>query len=224
MTIGNTHKLLAGTLALVLVTGLVSPAYADDNQVVFSSVIVDFLGCDDLVDQTECFWKATGTGNQTSGASHLTFGIETCLEDLESWTPTDGQDGVDTVEIGLDPTTNVTGIKWNFDFDFKEPDQMVTMGVLLNVNATEIDLVDIAVKAGNENEFGVINGPTCVPPDGPTPEPQVPGPTVAGELLSIDSTALFLAGIQSMTVWMVPAVAGLAGAGVYLVKYRAHRD
>jgi len=45
---------------------------------------------------------------------------------------------------------------------------------------------------------------------------------VAGELLPLDSTALFLAGIQSMTVWMVPAVVGLAGVGVYLVKFRKH--
>ncbi len=44
---------------------------------------------------------------------------------------------------------------------------------------------------------------------------------VAGELLPTDSTALFLAGIQSMTVWMIPTVLGLAGAGVYLVKFRA---
>jgi hypothetical protein len=47
---------------------------------------------------------------------------------------------------------------------------------------------------------------------------------VAGQLLPLDSTALFLAGIQSMTVWMIPTVLGLAGAGVYLVKYRANRD
>jgi len=45
-------------------------------------------------------------------------------------------------------------------------------------------------------------------------------PKVAGELLPLDSTALFLAGIQSMTVWMIPTVLGLAGAGVYLVKFR----
>jgi len=45
---------------------------------------------------------------------------------------------------------------------------------------------------------------------------------IAGELLPLDSTSLFLAGIQSMTVWMIPAVLGLAGAGVYLVKFRKH--
>ncbi len=44
--------------------------------------------------------------------------------------------------------------------------------------------------------------------------------SVAGEIIPIDNSALFLAGIQSMTVWMVPTVLGLAGAGVYLVKYR----
>jgi len=44
--------------------------------------------------------------------------------------------------------------------------------------------------------------------------------TVAGEIIPIDNSALFLAGIQSMTAWMIPAVVGLAGAGVYLVKFR----
>jgi len=47
---------------------------------------------------------------------------------------------------------------------------------------------------------------------------------VGGTLLPISSQSLFLAGIQSMTVWMIPAVVGLAGAGVYLVKFRANRD
>ena len=43
---------------------------------------------------------------------------------------------------------------------------------------------------------------------------------VAGELLSLDSTTLVIAGLGSM-IWMVPAVAGLVGAGVILVKFRA---
>jgi len=50
------------------------------------------------------------------------------------------------------------------------------------------------------------------------PEPQ----QVAGELLPLDSSALMIAGLTSMTVWMVPTVLGLAGAGVYLVKFRKH--
>ena len=55
---------------------------------------------------------------------------------------------------------------------------------------------------------------SCQPPPPETP--------VAGELLPLDSTSLFLAGIQSMTVWMIPTVLGLAGVGVYLVKFRKH--
>ena len=51
-------------------------------------------------------------------------------------------------------------------------------------------------------------------------EPPPPETPVAGELLPLDSTALMIAGLTSMTVWMVPAVVGLAGVGVYLVKFR----
>ena len=47
---------------------------------------------------------------------------------------------------------------------------------------------------------------------------------VAGELLPLDSTALLIGGLTSMSAWMIPAVAGLAGAGIYLVKFRANRD
>ena len=58
----------------------------------------------------------------------------------------------------------------------------------------------------------------------PDPAPVCQPTQVAGQLLPLDSTSLFLAGIQSMTVWMIPTVLGLAGAGVYLVKFRANRD
>jgi hypothetical protein len=47
---------------------------------------------------------------------------------------------------------------------------------------------------------------------------------VAGELLSLDSSALVIAGLASSAVWMIPTIAGIAGAGVYLLKLRANRD
>ena len=50
------------------------------------------------------------------------------------------------------------------------------------------------------------------------------GHPVAGELLPIMSSALVIAGVSTIAVWMVPAVAGLAGVGVYLIKFRANRD
>ncbi len=43
---------------------------------------------------------------------------------------------------------------------------------------------------------------------------------VGGEFLPIDSTALMLAGLQTSAVWILPAVAGLAGTGYYLIKFR----
>ena len=58
------------------------------------------------------------------------------------------------------------------------------------------------------DEFG------CALPDNP----------VAGDLLSLDSSALVIGGLASSAVWMIPAVAGIAGAGIYLVKTRANRD
>jgi len=56
----------------------------------------------------------------------------------------------------------------------------------------------------------------CVPENGNGAQP------VAGELLPLDSTALLIGGLTSMSVWMIPAVVGLAGVGVYLVKFRKH--
>ena len=46
---------------------------------------------------------------------------------------------------------------------------------------------------------------------------------VGGEFLPIDSTALFLAGLTSSAVWIIPTLAGLAGAGV-IIRSRLHRD
>ena len=51
---------------------------------------------------------------------------------------------------------------------------------------------------------------------------QLPEQQVAGELLPIMSSALVIAGVSTIAIWMVPTVLGLAGAGVYLVKFRKH--
>ena len=47
---------------------------------------------------------------------------------------------------------------------------------------------------------------------------------VAGELLSLDSSALVIAGLTGSAAWMIPTIAGIAGAGIYLVKLRTNRD
>jgi len=50
------------------------------------------------------------------------------------------------------------------------------------------------------------------------------GKVVGGELLPIDSTALVLAGLQTSAIWMLPVLAGVAGAGFYLVKFRMNKE
>ena len=47
---------------------------------------------------------------------------------------------------------------------------------------------------------------------------------VGGEFLPIDSTALVLAGLQTSAIWMLPVLAGVAGAGFYLVKFRMNKE
>lgn len=41
---------------------------------------------------------------------------------------------------------------------------------------------------------------------------------VGGQFLSVDAAALLLAGLQSSAIWIVPAMAGIAGAGIYFVR------
>ena len=45
-------------------------------------------------------------------------------------------------------------------------------------------------------------------------------PVVGGELLPIDNTALLLAGLQTSAIWMLPVLAGAAGAGIAVLKLR----
>lgn len=47
---------------------------------------------------------------------------------------------------------------------------------------------------------------------------------VAGELLSVDSSALVVAGLIGNAAWMIPVVAGVTGAGIYLLKFRVKKE
>jgi len=69
------------------------------------------------------------------------------------------------------------------------------------------------IESGPDQNFG-----------GDEPITTIPNtcPLVGGEFLSIDSTALVLAGLQSSAIWMLPALAGIAGTafGVLYIKSR----
>ncbi len=44
------------------------------------------------------------------------------------------------------------------------------------------------------------------------------GALVGGDYINLDSTALYLAGITSNLLWILPVVGGMSGAGIYLVR------
>ncbi|MBM2819989.1 MAG: hypothetical protein HW410_1671 [Nitrosarchaeum sp.] len=48
--------------------------------------------------------------------------------------------------------------------------------------------------------------------------------TVAGELLSINSTSLFISGLFTNSFWMLPIMAGIAGTGAFVIRSRMHKD
>lgn len=47
---------------------------------------------------------------------------------------------------------------------------------------------------------------------------------IGGKLLSTDTTALAIAGLQASAVWLLPTVVGIAGAGIYFVRSRINKE
>ena len=174
-------KLLAGALALVLVAGMTSPAFAGGGQ------------CTITQNQT------VKVNIEPEGEVVIPKTIE-CTSGILSFDPDDSECLALGLEIGYEP--------------FLQADPKI------------LDVNEIIFNDGLGTEEGHCSILWTMDMGGAgfrtvTQELWFDVPQVAGQLLPLDSTALFLAGIQSMTVWMIPTVLGLAGAGVYLVKYRA---
>jgi hypothetical protein len=63
------------------------------------------------------------------------------------------------------------------------------------------------------------------PPDTPVDDQGCPLETpVSGKVLSLDTSALIIGGLSSSAIWMIPTVAAIAGAGIYLVKTRTNKN
>ena len=50
------------------------------------------------------------------------------------------------------------------------------------------------------------------------------GKVIGGEIIPIESTGLLLAGMQTSAFWMLPALAGIAGAGAYFIRTRMNKE
>jgi hypothetical protein len=137
---------------------LISPAVAMAADTVVLNgyeIHLQDVSYDTACDCSTWTYRVTGTG-----ASHalsnwvLGLGLGDCLEasDILGADP-------DDYEVGEDPKSGVTGIKWEVGV---EPYEQRTFTVQLK-GLYEVGLVDVSVKAGNEIETGQIDGPSCTP-------------------------------------------------------------
>ncbi len=265
LTLNYTQKLLAGTIALVLVMGMTSPAFAIDEAIV-NTDLVPTNALFPLSHDDEIFDNGVPSNTVVLFAESLVpaddFSVpqDMILTDVHFFTQESDGDWDGTVEyfifeddLGIPGTLiasgngiNVDKVDTGFDgffgdrfaysFDLEdgvllEADKHYWLGLHL---ASGFD--DVSTSIGWE---GVCNGceGNAHTSGGGTFNNWVPviaselsfsltgqlQTVVAGELLSLDNSSLLIAGLSSM-VWIAPAAAGLAGAGLFLVKHRANRD
>jgi len=247
LTFNYTQKLLAGALALVLVAGMTSPAFAGspviydeslDGELVFvfplnfpmaddfvidtDTTITDFHvliaespdGFDGFV-QYAIYEDDNGLpGIPILGGSGTAQGS---VIDDESFPCISG--GIICFEFWADLETPVPlepGTYW-IEFSGTSTDAGIALDdvVFSSEVAGFVGFWVPISEALTSDPVGFsfsITGEVDLPPE--------PDTQVAGELLPLDSSALMIAGLTSMSVWMIPTVLGLAGAGVYLVKFR----
>jgi len=178
LTFNNTQKLLAGALALVLVAGMTSPAFAQPSP----------FGCGVMPSQVHIQIDSGGT-----------FEFDTVTNCSSNWVS--GTGPVNTCDLNSvvsDGPPNINNPQISFSF------------IVTNLGDTSEE------HCQQEWEFEDSSGVVI----SVIQELWINEPQVAGELLPLDSTALMIAGLSSMSVWMIPTVLGLAGVGVYLVKFR----
>ena len=213
----NIQKLLAGTLALVLMGGLfgATNAFADDSNIAPES---DAIRSAEAVTTDGTYYGTVWSGIGPVDGSD--FGYAFALSPWEfdcgaasCWlTVVDGGVPIDQFEvfddgdsIGITSEPNTLGDGCGFgnpDECLENPDFSTGM-FCLGPGAHSITMNQTLNLSGGNGWFKVEqhDADECV---------------VAGELLPIDSTALFLAGLSSSAVWMIPTIAGAAGAGLFV--------
>lgn len=247
LTFNKTQILLAGALSLVLVAGLTSPAFAEGNGMRAVPDVAFYsdgpVGSADAVTPGFPDWyefKHTDIGLDSEGC-----GIE-CVPSTEG-NSVYAPDGPWTFECPAGGCwLKVTDAFLNGD-EFEIFDNLSSIGNTTAVDENPIfcgtldNLVWIFVDpdvcfSDPEASSGMFNlgqgshsitiqpTKTVIEAGAAFFKIEIHQTPVAGELLSLDSSTLVIAGLTASAVWMVPAIAGIAGAGVYLVKLRANRE
>ena len=132
-------------------------------------------------------------------------------------------------DLVIDETPNIIGNCAPFQQSATPCDDKITFPNMISAETIVINGIEYSVEL-----LGFGSSPNNLTDEFITEEGQQssttlfaqlfnPGAQVAGELLPLNTSALMIAGLSSMSIWMIPAVVGLAGVGVYLVKSRANR-
>jgi hypothetical protein len=95
--------------------------------------------------------------------------------------------------------------------DFDPQSEILYASIRTDAPASFFGTID--VLTGNI----VVLGPTINKLDAIAIAPQI---VIGGELLSLDNSALLLAGVQSVSMWMIPVVVSGAGIGIFMIKRR----
>ena len=259
----NLHKLLAGTLALVLIAGFASPAFA--------GIIID--PPEEPGGETITFEFIINVTNVEIFDEEFTASIQEIAEDdLITGTlkfDADMPDQEDTPDVGFYPhdqvSINVDGTVYEspdpflgvivigdgvaadsysvFEFALQSPDSDLIAFLqirLIDIDTTVFEDDALPLTPPKLKEFEStpviirifddtvpLNEPVRFDEEIILPqqtEMEIRGKiisltkqdVVAGELLPIDSAALFLAGLSQSAIWMIPTLAGLAGAGIII--------
>ena len=248
LTFNCTQKLLAGALALVLVAGMTSPAFAgnkcftepttlDQLFVPGACMIVDdkifenweLIGQNGDYDFSNVLVSPVNDDPNNPGLRYVTNNLSVAIDELISW-----QMQYDVSTISGDPLIKDYSLELiEFSPDSQDLSPIISeVMVPSDTFSIAVDPQQLQVEAFFEptNSIKVSLGVVVAGDFGPnslqefvalySQVPPTPTSQVAGELLSLDNSALMIAGLTSMSVWMIPTVLGLAGAGVYLVKFR----
>ena len=249
----NTQKLLAGTLALIFAVGFTSPAFAVDNGVAESSTVASFVGStvipvdvspngtwfefsfeDNTSDVRGCLpadpngyfncFPSSGTPTEFAPAPEWNF---ECLAGGCVLTVTDAFLYGDTFEI-FDNLSSIgtTSVVLSDVFNSCGSDPELCL-VDINTSSAVFSLELGSHSLTMRPTTTVLEGVGYFKIEQIIPEIDDSGDTsgpVAGGLLSLDSSALVIGGLASSAVWMIPAITGIFGAGVYLIKTRANRS
>jgi len=110
----------------------------------------------------------------------------------------------------FDPFTNYGAFELGILFGTSEHDPFLNAAPFQNGGS----LINV-IESGQDQNFA-----------GTVPITTIPSicAVVGGEFLSVDSTALVLAGLQSSAIWMLPVLAGVAGSAFSILYIKSRRN